>query len=786
MPCPCKPTAERTLLPCAQVLGLVDNRLSGTLPTQLAQLERLNNLFAFRNRVSGTLPVWHGMGEQVGRVTKRTIQVGYNSISGTLPTQWTRQWQQRHIGMDDNLNDVRVEYNSISGTIPASWVSSFYRVKVSANKIKGTIPSAWGGEIHHSTQSELFAEQNQLSGTLPTPWSPDLQSLLLGGNRLSGTLPSRQQITTHGSMGSVPNLEKLQLPFNSISGTLPESWKDIRSLQIADLGYNRLSGTFPGGWCSMSQLLDLMLANNSLRGNVFGVVFNPSCSEEPHKPSFPSLMFADLDYNHFSGTLPSQALGQCTGSQCASASPVLYLLAAHGNALSGTLPPGLARTHPFKALDLGDNRLGGTLPPSWSSMPLHVLSLDSNDISGSLPAEWAAMAPTLQNLSLELNLLSGTVPHEWAHDMLNGSARQTLWCRLARSQLGMQGGAYGGLGTTGIAQAVESAGGSDGVGAVHSQREGNRFECPLPHPAYSACVRDLTCEYSPPHRPPSPPAQPPPPSPSLPPSPSPLTPPTSPAHRPFSVELLVILGAAIVALNAVLIAVGVRQLCWRRRHRIARPALVPVDSTRTTPLDAHLLAEYSGRSADHSFSRPDAESLAGDASPIGQELSVSYTPVSLADFSVHGFLGRGSMAKVYLVSHMRSKDDAGRPLLYALKVVKKRSVLDVARAAEENRILQTLHHPFIVSLHYAFDDKAHVRPTTAPCFCHRQVSGQGVVWGRQDWVPLLARPPTANRMHRPPTAVPRTAPPQLSPSHCCCVRRCISRSPMPGVATCFR
>ena len=147
MPCPCKPTAERTLLPCAQVLGLVDNRLSGTLPTQLAQLERLNNLFAFRNRVSGTLPVWHGMGEQVGRVTKRTIQVGYNSISGTLPTQWTRQWQQRHIGMDDNLNDVRVEYNLISGTIPASWVSSFYRVKVSANKIKGTIPSAWGGKF---------------------------------------------------------------------------------------------------------------------------------------------------------------------------------------------------------------------------------------------------------------------------------------------------------------------------------------------------------------------------------------------------------------------------------------------------------------------------------------------------------------------------------------------------------------------------------------------------------------------------------------------------------------
>ncbi len=71
----------------------------------------------------------------------------------------------------------------------------------------------------------------------------------------------------------------------------------------------------------------------------------------------------------------------------------------------------------------------------------------------------------------------------------------------------------------------------------------------------------------------------------------------------------------------------------------------------------------------------------------------------LADFEVVKLIGKGGFSQVLEV---RRKDDG---MLYAMKVISKALVVQkdkVEQAMTERRILERAKHPFIVSLHYAF------------------------------------------------------------------------------------
>ena len=73
--------------------------------------------------------------------------------------------------------------------------------------------------------------------------------------------------------------------------------------------------------------------------------------------------------------------------------------------------------------------------------------------------------------------------------------------------------------------------------------------------------------------------------------------------------------------------------------------------------------------------------------------------VSMSDFEVQGFLGAGGSSQVHLVQRVGVLPTR----LFALKSVRK-DHSSARRVAEESRILQMLRHPFIVGLHYAFED----------------------------------------------------------------------------------
>ena len=96
---------------------------------------------------------------------------------------------------------------------------------------------------------------------------------------------------------------------------------------------------------------------------------------------------------------------------------------------------------------------------------------------------------------------------------------------------------------------------------------------------------------------------------------------------------------------------------------------------------------------------------AAPVSPGGGALhgSGAGAPTALEDFELLGLLGAGGRPPVYLA---RKRDLAAQ--LYALKACPKAGRSEVRRAMEERRILEQLCHPFIVSLHYAFEDREYM------------------------------------------------------------------------------
>lgn len=78
--------------------------------------------------------------------------------------------------------------------------------------------------------------------------------------------------------------------------------------------------------------------------------------------------------------------------------------------------------------------------------------------------------------------------------------------------------------------------------------------------------------------------------------------------------------------------------------------------------------------------------------------------VTLADFDVHGLVGEGEFGKVLMATQKTTQQ------LFAMKCLQKehllvRGSMSVTQAVTEKQVLQDISarpHPFVVSLHYAF------------------------------------------------------------------------------------
>ena len=170
VPRPCHPTAAARFwrrwygVTCSSgdvtVLSLNANSLTGTIPTELALLDKLADIYlqgdGNTQSLTGALPTELGL---LHATMNAKLNLGYNSFEGTVPTQYGR-------------------------------LSKLRELKIVGNSLTGTLPTEIGGLIKLET---LTCQNNKLSGTLP-PAMQDmvlLDDFLANSNPLSGTLPSQ-------------------------------------------------------------------------------------------------------------------------------------------------------------------------------------------------------------------------------------------------------------------------------------------------------------------------------------------------------------------------------------------------------------------------------------------------------------------------------------------------------------------------------------------------------------------------------------------------------------------
>jgi Leucine-rich repeat (LRR) protein len=198
------PTTMMALWGNLTYLDFMQNRLSGPIPTQLAQLTQLQSMSLQGNRLSSPIP------SELGLLRNLTLlQLNQNQLSSTLPTE---------LGQLVNLQLLLLSDNRLQETIPSQWgsmLTSLVQLSAGNNSLLGPIPSELGLLSNRLVFLEL--DHNSFEGCIPSELGTmtRIRSLLIGHNNLACGLPAEL-----GMLSS--SLRQLDVSYNAgLDGILP-------------------------------------------------------------------------------------------------------------------------------------------------------------------------------------------------------------------------------------------------------------------------------------------------------------------------------------------------------------------------------------------------------------------------------------------------------------------------------------------------------------------------------------------------------------------------------------
>lgn len=160
-------------------LLLAENKLGGTIPSELSLLQSL-----------------------------RSLDLSQNYIDGEIPTK---------LGQLDGLQELNLMSNKINGRIPSALgsLSSLSSLDISSNFLSGSIPSDLGMLLNLES---LSMGDNRLTGTIPSTFASltGLTTLNLFRNQLSGTIPP--------SLSGLPVLTSVNFASNNFTGDISDGY----------------------------------------------------------------------------------------------------------------------------------------------------------------------------------------------------------------------------------------------------------------------------------------------------------------------------------------------------------------------------------------------------------------------------------------------------------------------------------------------------------------------------------------------------------------------------------
>lgn len=345
-------------------LDISFNLLSGQLP-DLSQFTGLVSLNLSSNNFSGKIDrQLHGL------VLLRSLNLGYNSITGNLP-----------MNLSSSLEELLLSYNMFAGSIPREMFRyvNLTVVDLSQNRLIGSIPDGIEGLLK---LEELLLSGNNLTGELPSSMNmiKTLFRFAANKNDFNGSIPP----------GITRNLHSLDLSYNNLTGDLPKDLLSYGSLESLDLTANSLGGPIPAiSGNSLKNLSRLRLGRNKLNGGIPRAIGELS-----------GLMYLELNDNQFEGVIPLPLL-KCEN---------LSLLNLGGNKLQGVLPKELGNLTKLVVLQLQMNNLDGSIPDEiYQLVNLNILNLSRNSFTGGI-SPLISRFYKIQFLNLNDNKLGGQIP----------------------------------------------------------------------------------------------------------------------------------------------------------------------------------------------------------------------------------------------------------------------------------------------------------------------------------------------------------------------------------------
>ena len=237
------------------------------------------------------------------------------------------------------------------------------------------------------------------TGNIP-PWKASMLSrldLTISHNQLTGTIPPMSLAELMNVDVSSIRLSKVDLAYNSLSGTFPGDVSYAPSLRFFYVSGNNFTGSFPTGGVGFWPAMEEIGARDC---NLDGPV--PYGFSQPIKS-------LDFSGNNLSGTIPIM-LANFTR---------LQILLLNDNQLSSTFPDPIAELRSLEILQLRNCSLVGTIPRGLVMNTAEIIDLGLNNLSGSIYTEFGRVK-TLEQLFLDGNALSGSIPTELASlDILN-------------------------------------------------------------------------------------------------------------------------------------------------------------------------------------------------------------------------------------------------------------------------------------------------------------------------------------------------------------------------------